>query len=602
MVSESPWAVMWTSSGRTPGSNALTMNSSSVSAMSRGKSAAPSPIRPTGRTKLSCNSEFIASRRLTISRKGSQCWIAMVVLLLLKMRAGLQAAAHDVPDRSHSDPCHERGYLPGRLAVADLAGCDPNQIQVACPKGPTSTFHGGTGRQDFRARGFMPPCQVAGGRRPSPSTGAGPRQIVSRSGTRDSLSPRASLAQKARLDPEARRLPWTGGCGRCLGDCRAYSDAGGAGRKGSSRLVVLPDFPQQGAGADPQEIGGPPPVASGLEQALLDRLALQIGQRAPRAVTGPRIAGRTRLGLWQQVVGQELRDQDCAAGPEQGLLEDALQLPDIPRPGIASEAIHHLRCNFSDLTPQLDIIAPQEELHQQRQVVSPVAQGRQMDGDDIEPVIEIRSEFTLRRPRLQIAVGSPDQPHVGPDQFVATDPLELLILEQAEHLGLHGFGHVANLVQEECPAVALLELADPLAVGPGEGAALVAEQLAFQQALGDGRAVEGPIRRPSPGSVLVDGAGDQLLAGAALTGDQHREVPRGDPANGLVHFAHGRASADDGAGEVGVRGCFGYRGWPAHPPAHLQRLIDHPPELSQVERFEEVVVGALPHRLNGRVG
>jgi hypothetical protein len=63
---------------------------------------------------------FIASRRLTISRRGSQRWIAMVVLLLLKMRADLQAAAHDVPDRSHSDPCHERGYLPGRLVVADL--------------------------------------------------------------------------------------------------------------------------------------------------------------------------------------------------------------------------------------------------------------------------------------------------------------------------------------------------------------------------------------------------------------------------------------------------------------------------------------------------
>ena len=104
-------------------------------------------------------------------------------------------------------------------------------------------------------------------------------------------------------------------------------------------------------------------------------------------------------------------------------------------------------------------------------------------------------------------------------------------------------------------------------------------------------------RRP----VLVDGAGDQLLAGAALAGDQHGDVLVGDAADGLVHLAHGGASADDGAGEVGVRRGLRNHGRPAHPPAHLHRLVDHPPELLQVERLEQVVVGALPHRLDGRV-
>ena len=60
------------------------------------------------------------------------------------------------------------------------------------------------------------------------------------------------------------------------------------GRRGRPQRVVqlvFPDLPQQGARADPQELGGPLPVAPGLDQALLDRLALQIGQRDPRAVT-----------------------------------------------------------------------------------------------------------------------------------------------------------------------------------------------------------------------------------------------------------------------------------------------------------------------------
>ena len=44
-----------------------------------------------------------------------------------------------------------------------------------------------------------------------------------------------------------------------------------------------------------------------------------------------------------------------------------------------------------------------------------------------------------------------------------------------------------------------------------------------------------------PGAVLVDGAGDQFLAGAALAGDQHGDVLGGDAADGLVHLAHRRA-------------------------------------------------------------
>ncbi len=52
---------------------------------------------------------------------------------------------------------------------------------------------------------------------------------------------------------------------------------------------------------------------------------------------------------------------------------------------------------------------------------------------------------------------------------------------------------------------------------------------------------------------------------------------------------------------VGVRGRLGDDGRLAHPLGHLQRLADHPPQLVQVERLEQVVVGSLLHRLDGRV-
>ena len=70
--------------------------------------------------------------------------------------------------------------------------------------------------------------------------------------------------------------------------------------------------------------------------------------------------------------------------------------------------------------------------------------------------------------------------------LVAADALEALLLQHAQQLGLRGGRHVADLVEEQRAAVGLLEPADAAAIGAGEGALLVAEQLALQQRLGDG--------------------------------------------------------------------------------------------------------------------
>ena len=44
-------------------------------------------------------------------------------------------------------------------------------------------------------------------------------------------------------------------------------------------------------------------------------------------------------------------------------------------------------------------------------------------------------------------------------------------------------------------------------------------------------------------AVLVDGAGDKLLAGAALAADEDVDVLAGDAADGLVDLLHGGAGA-----------------------------------------------------------
>src|SRR5436853_7346076 len=71
---------------------------------------------------------------------------------------------------------------------------------------------------------------------------------------------------------------------------------------------------------------------------------------------------------------------------------------------------------------------------------------------------------------------------------------------------------VADLVEKDGAAVGRLELADLELVGPGEGAALVAEHLALEE-LARHRGAVDLDEGPGPaGGELVDRAGDELLA------------------------------------------------------------------------------------------
>ncbi len=70
---------------------------------------------------------------------------------------------------------------------------------------------------------------------------------------------------------------------------------------------------------------------------------------------------------------QECREQDGTAGSEQGLLQNALQLPDVARPAITAQALQRLSRELACVPPQLKAIAPKVALHQDSKVVASIA-------------------------------------------------------------------------------------------------------------------------------------------------------------------------------------------------------------------------------------
>ena len=92
---------------------------------------------------------------------------------------------------------------------------------------------------------------------------------------------------------------------------------------------------------------------------------------------------------------------------------------------------------------------------------------------------------------MQIAVGGHDDADVHVDGLRAADAFEAALFQDAQEFGLNGHGQLADFVEKKCAVVGEIHFADFAGARAGEGAALVAEEFVFDQAFGDGGAIEG---------------------------------------------------------------------------------------------------------------
>lgn len=110
---------------------------------------------------------------------------------------------------------------------------------------------------------------------------------------------------------------------------------------------------------------------------------------------------------------------------------------------------------------------------------------------------------------------------------------------------LPGQRQLPHLVEEEGAAVGLLESSAPQPGRAGERPLLVAEELAFENALGQGGAVELDHGTVGVWAAGVDGVGQKLLAHPRFAKEEHRG-PRGrDLSQGGEDLRHGLGGADE---------------------------------------------------------
>ena len=126
----------------------------------------------------------------------------------------------------------------------------------------------------------------------------------------------------------------------------------------------------------------------------------------------------------------------------------------------------------------------------------------------------------------------------------------------------------------------------------GERALGVAEELRLDQIFRKGGAVDLDPRPIGPAAPLVERVRDQLLAGAALTDDQHARVRVGDGRHRFEHALDRRRAAEDLAvGHLLHEAAAQVRVLGDELPM-LDRAFHEPDDLVGVERFFEHVEGA----------
>ena len=242
-----------------------------------------------------------------------------------------------------------------------------------------------------------------------------------------------------------------------------------------------------------------------------------------------------------------------------------------------------------------------EVLHEHGDVFPALLQRGQVDVEDVQAEVEVLAEAPRLDLVLEIPVRGADHPDIHHDLALPTEAAQPLLLEHAEELGLQLDGNLSHLVEEQRAAVGQLPGAEAPLVGPGEGAALVTEHLALDQRGGNGGAVDGNEGLVAPGAELVDGAGDHLLAGAALPGDHHARFRGRDLLHQLHRAAHGRRIAYQPDAGVDLSEAPAQHLHLVQGRLLLQRPLEDDLEAGRIERLLYEVEDALPDRLDCRV-
>ena len=176
------------------------------------------------------------------------------------------------------------------------------------------------------------------------------------------------------------------------------------------------------------------------------------------------------------------------------MVHRVLELADVPRPPVRQELHGGIVGQLRPRDAETRGVGRQEMAREREEIERAVAEWSDGEGRDVEAVVEVLAETPLRHRMLQVRVRRRDEANVHRDRAPRPDAHDLPLLEHAEQLHLRLEREIADLVEEERPAVRSLEPARLARERARERALLVTEQLALEERRRQRAAVDGDER------------------------------------------------------------------------------------------------------------
>src|SRR5438093_2505925 len=276
----------------------------------------------------------------------------------------------------------------------------------------------------------------------------------------------------------------------------------------------LPELRPQRFARHAQAARGRGPVIAVLAEPRADGRELDLAHDLLQGARAAACGGRRALDdPRRQEVG---RDAFARLRAQHEPVDFVLQLAHVAGPRVALEEAERARVEAAERLPLARADPLEQVQRDQPDVPAALAQRREPDREDTQPVVEVRAEAAFARRLREVAVARRDHAHVDLPLAVAAHRPHLAVLQHAQELRLDGGARLAHLVEEERPPVGLLEEAAPRPLGPGEGAAYVAEELALEEPLGQRGAVLSEEGAARARAMIVEGPREELLPGPGL--------------------------------------------------------------------------------------
>src|SRR6266852_861654 len=373
---------------------------------------------------------------------------------------------------------------------------------------------------------------------------------------------------------------------------------------GSVALTVLLELVAELSETYTEQLGGARLDPTGTRQGHLEVPVLDLIERCLEidAVRGD-LHGNFLEGVRLLKIGRQgVCLENVPAAEDECSLDHVLELPDIAGPAVVPENRERLRAHPLHGLAELGGDFPDEMRSQEGDVLAALSEGRQVDGNDVEPVEEVLSKDSVGDRLGDVAIRGGDQPYVDFDVARIADAADLPLLDRTQELHLDGLGHLGDLVEKEAAAVSRGEQADRVGDGAGEGALHVSEELGLHQGFGDGAAIDRDEGTSPARALLMDGLRDQLLTGSALARDHHRRQPVCGLSDDLKQLDHLSALADEALEAALASELRPELAVLVLKPLALEGIGDRQLDLVELERLGDVVVGAQLHRLDRRFG